>query len=197
LTCNVPNMTKAIFIFLSLALSNLSPSSWAESNMLKEQINKIDRSLYQGVNFNKNPGELNIDLSLAKPQDGYSSESISICISTEKCAESNWDLVGEKNYFIEPYYTEVNSFEFNGSYIYTAFNLCQISDEKWQGSMAGQCFTIMGNNKNKKFFYASYLGKASGCRPDSKCWQKSAKRRIAFILNFLKISEIEIFEKNK
>ncbi|WP_089084358.1 hypothetical protein [Aquitalea magnusonii] len=190
-------MSKITLVLLFLVFSHLSDMSLAESIKLKEQIKKIDRGLYRGVDFNEGPGEIDIDLSLAKPRDGYSSESISICTSAEKCAESNWDLVGERNYFVEPYYTEMNSFELDGIDVYTAFGPCQISDEKWGISMAGKCFTIMGRKKNKKFFYNSYLGRASGCRPDSKCWQKSAKRRIEFISNFLKVSEMEIFEQSK
>lgn len=62
----------------SFTFSHLSSISPAESIKLKKKIKKIDRGLYRDVALNESPGEINIELSLAKPRDGYNSESISI-----------------------------------------------------------------------------------------------------------------------
>ncbi|WP_124645392.1 MULTISPECIES: hypothetical protein [Aquitalea] len=192
-------MNKKLLFIIFLALFYISPTSQAESIALKnkQQVSKAGGNLYRNISFSESAGEIYIDLFLARSRDGYDSDSMQICTSAEMCAKDDWAQIGGADYFNTPLYSEVNTVKLDEHHIYTAFNLCQISNEKGEVSMGGQCLTITGQNENKKFVYNSYLGRASKCRPDSMCWQKLVKERVSFFSKFLKEYKIKIFERSK
>ncbi|MBA4708558.1 hypothetical protein [Aquitalea aquatica] len=192
-------MNKKSLFVIFLALFYVNSTSLAESITLKnkQQVSKTSSNLYRNIKFSKDDGAIYIDLFLARSRDGYETDSMQICVSAEKCAKDDWTLIGRADYFNSSLYSEVNTTKLDGNNIYTAFNLCQISNAGGEVSMGGQCLTITGQNENKKFVYNSYLGRASKCRPDSMCWQKLAKERFSFISRFLKEYKIKIFEQSK
>lgn len=192
-------MNKKSLFVIFLAIFYVSTTSLAESIALKskQQVSKASSNLYRNIKFSESDGAIYIDLFLARIRDGYDADSMQICVSAEKCAKDDWALIGGADYFNTSLYSEVNTTKLDENDIYTAFNLCQISNGGGEVSMGGQCLTITGQNENKKFIYNSYLGRASKCRPDSMCWQKLVKERVSFVSRFLKEYKIKIFERSK
>lgn len=192
-------MNKKSLFVIFLALFYVSSTSLAESIALKnkQQVSKVSSNLYRNIKFSEGDGVVYIDLFLARSRDGYATDSMQICLSAEKCAKDDWALIGGADYFSTSLYSEVSTVKLDGNDIYTAFNLCQVSNKKGEVSMGGQCLAITGQNENKKFIYNSYLGLASKCRPDSMCWQKLVKERVSFVSRFLKEYKDKIFERSK
>ncbi|WP_158677477.1 hypothetical protein [Chromobacterium vaccinii] len=189
-------MNNPYLIIFSLFLAQTNIAAFAEENIssFDRQIKKIDPSLYRDIRVTKTEKEAVFGLILKREQDGYSEDSIRICLTDQTCREDDWELINARNkdYFNTPNYSEANIISYRGSFFPSAFNLCQVSNSIGEVSMSGQCLTIVGEKGNKKFIYSSYLGKASKCRPDSKCWRKSAEKRLLFISKFLEASQEDI-----
>ncbi|MEO4027938.1 hypothetical protein ABH313_07880 [Chromobacterium vaccinii] len=195
-------MKNSYFIFFSLFLIQIYSTAFAGTgtgtgtSSFDEQIKKANTSLYRDIKISKTDKEATFELLLKIKQDGYNADSIRVCLTDQECREDGWELISEngQDYFNTPNYSEARNFNHHGNNISSAFNLCQISNSMGEVSMAGQCLTIVGEKSNKKFIYSSYLGRASKCRPDSKCWKKYVEKRLLFISKFLEVSKEEFFQ---
>lgn len=182
-------MKKYTATFILLFFTQLNSISLAEKTTptLSTEITKIDRTLYKNAKISQTPEGIVIDLWLQRERDGYNADALKVCFKSTTCEEDDWALIekdGEK-YFNTPSYSDAKSFTKNEVQLNTAFNLCQTRSSDGKISMSGQCLTIVGQKKDKKFIYNTYLGKALKCRPDSKCWKKSMERRINFMTKSL------------